>query len=376
MNIEVKEVSSPKELKQFIHYTFQLYRGSQYWLPPVNTDEINFFNPRKNKALANSDTILFMAYRAGKLCGRVMGIINKAYNERTGQKRARFFKFDCINDPEISHALLSSVEKWAHGKGMNGVIGPYGFSDKDPQGLLIQGFEQRAVIITPYNFPYYSELVENQGYQKEIDLVEYLIPVPEKIPDFYRRIYERVTQNSNLKNLEFRKKHEFKPYIIPILELLNETYSDIYGFVPLDRLEMKKLANDYMMILDPDFIKVVLENDQVISFIIAIPDLGPALQKTKGRLFPFGFIRILKEMKRTDYLVLMLGGVKRSHQGTGLDVMMGTKMLESASRRGIKTINGHLMMETNYKVRAEMEKMGGTVCKQYRVYLKVLSVKC
>ncbi|MBW6460427.1 MAG: hypothetical protein K0B08_07620 [Bacteroidales bacterium] len=372
MSIEVKEVSSRKELKQFIHYPFQLYRGSQFWLPPIYKDEINFLNPRKNKALANADTILFLAYRAGELCGRVMGIINRAYNERTGQKRARFFKFDCINDAAVSHALLYSVDKWAQNKGMDGVIGPYGFSDKDPQGLLIQGFEQRAVIITPYNFPYYAELVENEGYGKEIDLVEYLIPVPEKIPDFYRRIYERVTQNPNLKNLEFRKKHEFKPYIIPILELLNETYSDIYGFVPLDRPEMIKFANDYMMILDPDFIKVVLENDQVISFIIAIPDLGPALQKTKGRLFPFGFIRVLIEMKRTDYLVLMLGGVRRSHQGTGLDVMMGTKMLESASRRGIKTINGHLMLETNHKVRAEMEKMGGTVCKQYRVYCKGL----
>lgn len=370
MAVEIREVATPKDLKRFIKYPYDLYRGHSCWVPPLLLDERNFFNPRKNKSLRESETVLFLAFRHKKVCGRIMGIINRAYNEKTGLKKARFFKFDCINDPEISHMLLTAVEKWAYGKGMEQIIGPYGFSDKDPQGLLTGGFDRRAVIITPYNFPYYVELLENEGYRKEIDLVEYLLPVPEEVPGFYRMINERAVRNPGLKIVEFSKKCQFKPYIIPILELLNEAYAGIYGFIPLDHAEMKKLARDYMLILDPDFIKVVEENGQVVAFIVGIPDLGPALQKSGGRLFPFGFIGVLREMRRTDYLVLMLGGVKPALQGMGLDVMMGTKMLASARRRGIKMISGHLMLETNHKVRGEMEKMGGTVSKRYRVYFK------
>jgi hypothetical protein len=334
-------------------------------------DEYNFFKP-KNKALKHSDIILFTAWDNGKMAGRIMGIINRYYNELAGQKRARFFKYECVNDTEVSHALISKVEAWAVEKGMTEIIGPFGFSDKDPQGLLISGFDQRAILIAPYNYPYYADLIEKEGYRKEIDLVEYLIPVPEHVPDFYTRIYERVTRNTSLQCLEFRKKRELKPYIIPVLKLLNETFTGIFGFYPLDEEEMKKFAADYMMILDPAFVKVVTDNGKPVSFFIAIPDLGPGLQKARGRLFPFGIFYLMREMKKTDYLILMLGGISEPYQGIGLDVMMGTKMLESASRRGIKLINSHLELESNVKVRAEMEKMGGKVAKTYRVYNKTL----
>ena len=212
----------------------------------------------------------------------------------------------------------------------------------------------------------------NEGYEKEIDLVEYLIPVPEKIPEFYERIYERATKNSQLECISFRKKKELKPYIIPVLHLMNETFRDIFGYYPLDEDEMKKFAAEYMMILDPEFVKVVTDQGQVVSFFIAMPDLGPAFQKAAGRLFPFGIFHMLREMKKTDYLVLMLGGISPSYQGKGLDVIMGTRMLESASKRGIKLINSHLELETNTKVRAEMERMGGQVCKTYRIFRKEL----
>jgi hypothetical protein len=372
MRIQIKQVETRKELRDFIRYPFKIYEGNPNWLPPIMMDERNFFNPRKNKSLRNSDTVLFLALDDRKICGRIMGIISPSYNELKGQKRARFCKFDCIEDAEVAHSLFAAFESWARDKGMNEMIGPFCFSDKDPQGLLISGFDRRAVIAAPYNHAYYVGMVENEGFEKEIDLVEYLIPVPEKIPDFYTRIYERVQSNTALEFINFKKKKELKPYILPVLGLMNETFTEVFGFYQLDQEEMEKLAADYMPVLDVDFVKVVVEGGKVVSFFIAIPDVGPGLQKSHGRLFPFGFIHLLREMKRTDYLVLVLGAIKPSHQGIGLDVLMGTKMLESASRRGIKMINSHLELETNLKVRAEMEKMGGKVCKTYRIYRKAL----
>ena len=368
----IHEVNSSKELRQFIRFPHKHYMGHPFWLPPLFIDERNFFKPEKNKPLAHSDVILFTAWMEGKMTGRIMGIISHDYNVLKGEKRARFFKFECIHDPGVSHALIHAVEEWARKKGMEEIIGPFGFSDKDPQGFLISGFDRRAVIIAPYNYSYYQKLVENEGYTKEVDLVEYLIPVPEKIPEFYSRIYQRVTRNTALECVEFRKKKDMKPFIIPVLRLMNETFSDIFGYYPLDEEEMKKFASDYMMVLDPEFVKIVTDQGNVISFFIAMPDLGPALQKAKGKLLPFGIFYLQRDLKRTDYLILMLGGISAAYQGKGLDVLMGTKMLESASKRGIKLLNSHLELETNLKIRAEMEKMGGEVCKTYRIFKKTI----
>jgi hypothetical protein len=370
MNIELKQVKTNRELGEFIKFPFRIYKNNPFWLPPLLIDDRNFFNPKKNKALRNSETILFLAKKDGITCGRIMGIVNASFNEMTGKKRARFFKFECADDQEVAHTMIQAIENWSYDLGMNEIIGPFGFSDKDPQGLLISGYDQRAVFLAPYNPSYYTRLLENEGYAKEVDLFEYMIPVPEKIPDFYNCIYERVQRNNSLECVTFKSKKDLKPFIIPVLKLMNETFRDIFGSYELDREEMEKFASDYMAIVDIDFVKVVTDQGKVVSFFIAIPDVGPGIQKARGKLFPFGFIHILRQMKKTDFLVLMLGGIKPTHQGIGLDVLMGIKMLESASRRGIKRINSHLELETNLKVRAEMEKMGGKVCKTYRIYRK------
>lgn len=374
MPIELKQVQSRNDLGKFIRFPFLIYKNNPYWLPPIFFDEKNFHNPKKNKALRTNDTIMYLAYKNGKIAGRIMGIIHHLNNDHTGIKRARFFKFDCINDQQVAHVLINAIEDWGKSKGMDEIIGPFGFSDKDPQGLLINGFDIRAAIVAPYNDPYYIDLVEKEGYTKEVDLFEYKIPVPDKIPDFYQRIYERVSRNKDIQCVQLRNKKELRPYIMPVMRLINETFRDIYGSYELDEEEMQKFADDYMMILDVDFTIIITDKGVPISFFIAVPDVGPALQKTGGKLFPFGFLRIMKEMKRTDFIVLMIGGIRASHQGTGIDVMMGVKMLEACARRGIKQIHSHLELEENHKIRGEMEKMGGKVCKVHRVYRKTLGL--
>lgn len=370
MGIRIHEVASRRQLREFIRFPYVHYQGNPNWLPPLLSDEHRFYNRSKNKGFSVSETILFSAYRGREMMGRIMGIVHHPFNEGSGEFTGRFFAFECIEDMACARALIESVEGWCRSKGVQKMVGPFGFSDKDPQGFLIGGFEHRGILTAPYNPPYYAEMISAMGYSKMVDLVEYLIPVPETVPDFYRKIIPRIAQNPAIRCVEFRTRKALRPYILPVLRLMNETFRGIYGSVELTEEEMKILAADYLPVLDPDFIKVVEFNDEPVGFILGMPDIGPGLQRAKGRLWPFGIFHILQEKKKTDYLILLLGGIREGYQGKGIDVLLGTRMLESAIRRGYKLINSHLELETNLKVRAEMERTGGKIHKTYRIFQK------
>lgn len=374
MGINLIEVRNRKQLKTFIYLPEKLHRGRPNWVPPIYMDEWAYFDPKKNKAFEYSDTIMLLAEKDGEVVGRVMGIINRRYNEVRNEKTARFGFLESIRDQEVVHALLSRVEQWAREKGMTRIIGPYGFSDQDPEGFLIKGFEHRATIATYYNFEWMPEMVEKEGYTKDIDYFVYKIEIPKEIPEIYRRVSERILKKGNFQLLEFKKRKEIKPWVRPILSLMNETYveSNIYGYAPLDEKEMDALAKKYLPVLDPRFIKAVLKDGQVVAFIIGIPDLTAGIQKARGRLFPFGFIHILRAAKKTKQLDLLLGAIKKEYRGQGLDALMGMAMIASAQKAGFEIIDTHHEMESNVKVRAEMERMGGQIYKIYRVYQKSL----
>lgn len=374
MNIQIKKVESRRELKKFIKLPEKIHKNHSTWIPPIYMDEWQYFNPRKNKAFSYCDSLILLAYKAGSPAGRIMGVINHRYNEVRGEKTARFGYLETWKDKEIVRRLLESVEEWARQKGMNKLVGPYGFSDQDPEGFLIEGFEYRATIATYHNFPWMPKIVEELGYNKDVDYFVYKIDVPETIPEFYKKIYERVKKKGNFEVIEFRKKKEIKPWIKPVLHLMNECYTEsrIYGYAPLDEEEMETLAKKYLPILDPRFVKIVVKEGEAVSFIVGIPDLSEGIKKAKGRLFPFGFVKILRAAKKTKQLDLLLGAIKEPFRGRGLDVLMGVKMLQSAKEAGFTIIDTHHEMESNVKVRAEMEKMGGKIYKRFRVYQKPL----
>jgi hypothetical protein len=373
MAIELKEIKNKNDLRSFIYLPAEIHRNHRNWVPPIYSDEWTFLSSDKNKNIRENDTILLLAYKEGKIAGRIMGIISRHYNEVHNLKTARFFYLECENDPEVSHALIQSIENWAREKGMNKMIGPFGFSDKDPQGLMIEGFENMPVIATNFNFPYMVDLVEKEGYAKEIDCVSFMLPVPKDIPELYNKILIRILKNNKLNLLEFKNRWSMKKYIVPLFRLINETYKDLYGFIPLDEKEMHEFANRYLSILDPAFVKVVVDGDNnVIAFIIAIPDMNKGIIAAKGKLFPFGFIKILRSAKRTKQLDLLLGAVKEEYRGVGFDVLLGSKIIESAHKRRIEVIDSHLILENNYKSRAELEKLGGVLYKKYRIYQKAL----
>ncbi len=371
MEITIKEVSGRKLRRRFIHLPAKIHKDHPNWVPPIYTDDRAFFNPSKNKSFRYSDAVLLLAYRDRRPAGRIMGIINRRYNELKGEKHARFCFLECWNDAEVASAMLTAVENWARERGMVKLVGPLGFSDKDPQGLLIEGFDKPQVIATTCNFPYLTELVESNGFIKETDLVVYRLDVPREIPELYRKVSERVLGRNDVAIREFRRRRELKPVIRPVLRLMNDTFQSVYGFDPLTGKEMDEFAARYIPLLDPKFIKLI-ENGrgETVAFIIGMPDLSKGIQRSRGYLFPFGIFQILRSGKRTKQLNLMLGAIREDYRGHGLDAVMGTRMIETAHERGLEYIDSHLELEDNLKVRAEMERMGGVVYKRYRIFQK------
>ena len=374
MDIEIREVKTRKDLKKFIYLPEKIHANHPNWVHPIYMDEWKYFNAKKNEAFSYCDTIILLAFRGEEAVGRIMGIINSRYNEHKNEKTVRFGYLETGEDEEIIRALLNHVEEWARNKGMTKIVGPYGFSDQDPEGFLIEGFENRATIATYYNFEWMPSLVEKQGYTKDVDYFVYKLDVPKELPEIYKRIYERAKKRGNFELLEFKKKKNIKPWIVPILSLMNECYlaGNIYGYTPLSEKEMKSLAARYLPVLDPRFVKAVLIEGEVASFIVGMPDMTEGIQKARGRLLPFGFLKVLRAAKKTKQLDLLLGAIKDKYRGRGLDAIMGIKMFISAQEAGMEIMDTHHEMEENVRVRAEMERMGGKLYKKFRVYKKQL----
>jgi hypothetical protein len=374
MNITIKEVKSKKDLKKFIYLPEKIHADHETWIHPIYMDEWSYFDKKKNKAFSYSDTILLLAYKGEEVVGRIMGIINSRYNEYKEENTARFGYLEAWEEEEVIRALLEAVEDWARKKGMTKMIGPYGFTDQDPEGFLIEGFQHHATIATYHNFDWMPGMIEKMGYTKDVDYFVYQLDVPDEIPEFYKKILERVKRKGNFELIELTKRKQIKPWIIPVLGLMNECYigSNIYGYTPLDEQEMVDLAKRYLPVLDPRFIKVITKEGEIVAFVVGIPDMTSGIKKARGRLLPFGFLKILRAAKKTKQLDLLLGAVKECHRGRGLDVLMGVGMIMSAKEAGFKVMDTHHELESNVKVRGEMEKMGGKLYKKYRVYQKTL----
>jgi GNAT superfamily N-acetyltransferase len=373
--ILIHEVNGKADLRQFIHLPAAIHKDHANWVPPIYMDEWEFFNPKLNKSFQSCETVLLLAYKDKKVVGRIMGIIHLKYNEKHNEKNIRFAFFETWNDDQVAKALIDAVANWGRAKGMERMIGPLAFSDKDPQGFLIEGYDQPVVISSNCNFPYQVEQLEKNAFTKEIDLVVYLVDIPEFMPEFHQKVEERAIRNNpNLKVLEFTSRKKVKPYIYDVLELLNVTFVDIYGFTPFSQKEMDDFANRYLFLINPRFIKLIVnEQHEVVAFIIGMSHIGDGIQAAKGKLFPFGIFKIFAAARKTKQLNLLLAGIHPAYRGKGLDVMMGSRILASAYAAGKRFMDSHLELETNTKVRAEMERMGGQVYKRFRIFGKNLN---
>lgn len=372
MDIQIRIVNNKKLLRTFIELPAAIHKEHSNWLPPIYVDEWNYYNTRKNKAFNYCDTVLAIAYQHGKPRGRIMGIIHHPYNELNNEKTARFSAFECYNQKEVAADLLKFIENWATEKGMHKVTGPYGFTDKDPQGFLVEGFDETPLIDTSCNLPYMVDLVKQNGYHRLLDCMTYRFSIDLVLPEIYQRVQNRVVNGKRYELHEYTSKKELRSQIVPVLRLVNETYRNLYGFYPMDEVEMHDLASRYMPVLDPRFVKTITLNGEMVAFIVGLPNMSEGIIRSGGRFLPFGWYHILKSMRKATQLDLMLGAVKQGHQGLGLEISMGLLLLESARKAGIKTIETHLILETNHKMRAVIERLNAPMVKRYSVFAKEL----
>jgi len=371
--IQLKEVKTKKDLKQFVHLPFKIHRNHKEWLPPLISDEYKVFDKNKNHSFEHCDTLLLLALKENEVVGRIMGIVNHTYNDGNGEKNARFCFLECYDDESVHDELLKAVENWGRKKGMIKLVGPLGFSDKDPQGYLIEGFEDpMTVMVTNCSLPYMVKHIERNAYSKKLDLFQYRAHLPKEVPEFYVKIAERVKKRG-FKLIEFNKSKHVRPYVKPVFDLINESYSDIYGFAPLQDVEAKEFSERFLPLLNPNYIKLVMDqNEKLVAFVVAMPDISDGFRKAKGRLFPLGFIHILRSFKKTNQLNLLLGSVKNTMRNSGIDALLTVGLFESAKQGNLSILDSHLIMEENIKMRALIERQDHTIYKKYRIFEKNL----
>ncbi len=373
MPILIKQVTSSGELKKFISFSYSLYEGNAFWVPPLLSDEFTSLKKDKNPAFDFCEAEYWLAYNNGKLVGRIAGIINRKYNEKWNAKSARFGWFDFIDDKEVSSALLHTVEKWAKSKGMVSIHGPLGFTDMDGEGTLIEGFHELSTLGAIYNYPYYPTQIESCGYIKDSDWVEYSVTMHPEIPEKISRIAEIALERNKLHILKVKKAKEILPYAKGLFYLLNEAYKDLYGFVELSDKQIDLYVKQYFSFIIPEYVPIVLDaNDKVAAFGITMPSLSRAMQKSKGKLFPFGFIHLLKAMKNNKHVDLYLTAVRPDLQNKGVNAILIHEMNKVFIKYKIEKVETNRELETNTKVQAQWRFFDHRQHKRRRCYKKDL----
>ncbi len=382
--IEISEVTTKKDLKTFIHLPAKIYAGVPQWVPPFYDEENKYYDPKKNPAFATSDAKIFLAFRNGEAVGRIMGIISHKMNERWKTKNARFCLFESPDDLKIANGLFDAVIGWVKAEGMETLTGPHGFSDQDPEGMLIKGFEHRATIASYYNLPYLPQLVQRCGFFKDYDYRVFWIRIPDELPGVYQKIMERL-ERQGFVLVEFETKKELKPHLDNFVVIINDTFEHIYGYAYMTPEEGRALIDSYLPILDPHFMKYIYkipkeevgrpidpETDEVVGFIVGMPDITEGIQKAKGKVLPFGIFKILKARNTTKQLDLFYAGVREKYRNIGLTTMFAVGLIRDAKEKGLEYIDAHQELEFNEKIHDEWGRFEHREWKRLRIFVKEL----
>lgn len=377
MSVEIRPVApNHKELKRFVKFGIDLYKGNDCYVPPLIFDEINTLMPDKNPAFEFCDAQSFMAYRDGKPVGRITGIINRVVNERISRGQVRFGFIDFIDDPEVSAALLDAVETWGRNRGMTEIVGPMGFTDMDHEAMLIEGFDELGTMATIYNYPYYPVHMERLGYVKDADWVEYRMTVPDRVPDKYLRIAEIVKKKYNLRVKKYTSRKKIKDeYGVALFKLINEAYDGLYGYSPLTDRQIEYYIDQYLGMLRLDCVSVIVDaDDRLVGVGISIPSLSRALQKSGGRIFPFGWAYLLKAINgHNDVVDLMLVAISPEYQGKGVNALLFSDLLPVYIRNGYKYAESNLELEDNDSVQLQWQYFERRQHRRRRVFRKSLT---
>lgn len=376
-NIDIKRVTNRKELEQFVQFYYDLYRGNDCAVPFLFSDEMDTLRKDKNPSFECCDAEYFMAFKNGKMVGRVAAIINRRANERWDRKQVRFGWFDFIDDTEVSEALLKAVEDWGREQGMTEIAGPLGFIDTDREGMLVDGFDQLSTMYVNYNHPYYPQHMERMGdFEKDNDYIEMKVKVPEVVPDKFAKITEMVRKRYGLRVHKFTRRELIdEGYGRKVFDLLNATYKDLYGFSQLSDRQIDKLVNSYIKIADLNLVTAVFDGDNMVGFGITFPSFSRAMQKTRdGRFLPFGWWHMLKILKwhRTNIVDLLLIGVLPEYRAKGANALIFDDLIRWFQRYHFDWAITGPQMETNEGVLSQWQYLESTIVRRHRCYRKTL----
>ena len=369
----IKEVLTKKQLKEFIDLPYRLYKGNKFYLPQLKKDVKATFDKSTNPAFDFCEAKYWLAYKNNKLVGRIAAVINYSFIEKWQNKYMRFGWIEFEQDSNIAKALLNKVEEWAMEKGMSAVHGPLGFTNFDYAGLLIDGFDQLGTFATIYNYPYYASFIENAGYKKDVDWLEFKIKLPERMPEKLEKIARIVEKRLDLKVVKIRSKKDVIPYAKELFTLMNASYAELYGMVPLNDRQIAYNTKKYLGFIRPDFVSLVLDkNGALAAFGISMPSMALALQKANGHLFPFGIFHILKAFRKNDLGDLALIAVRKDLQGKGVNALLMHDLTKSYIKNGIKYAESNPELETNTKVQSLWEYYDTVQHKRRRCFIKHL----
>ncbi len=372
--VEIREVKTKSDLKKFVKYPYKLYKDVPQFMPPLLSEDLSDWNPKQNPAFEYSEARCFLAYRDGEIVGRIGAILSHAANKKWGTKRMRFSQVDFIDDDAVVDALFATVENWAREKGCNEVHGPLGFTDQDREGMLVEGFDQKSMFITYYNYPYYIRQLTRIGYVKDVDWVEFLIDVPydDATVNKLHRLSERVARMTGLHTVDV-KRSQYKKYIPKLFEMVNECYAPLYGTVELSQAQIDKCAAKFAPLVNPKVLAFV-ENDagEAVAFGVGAPSIANAIKRHNGRMFPFGFIDILHSLRRNDTLDLLLIAVRPEYRNTGINAMLMDKILKGCHEIGIRYAETGPQLELNEKVQHQWNMFTYKNHKRRRCFIKQL----
>lgn len=374
MAVTIKPVIPLKKyLRKYVQFAIDLYADNACFVPPLIFDDVNTLLPEKNPAFDFCRAQSFMAWRDGRPVGRITGIINQAFNDKTGRKVLRFGFMDFIDDTEVVDALFRAVTIWGRNRGMTEIIGPMGFTDMDHEGMLIEGFDEMGTMATIYNYPYYQKHMERMGFRKDADWVEYRIEVPDKIPEKYLRVADIVQRKFNLHRYIPQSRKEVKQrYGQAIFQLINQTYAGLYGFVPLTQRQIDYYISMYLDLLRlQDVALIVDQNETLVGVGISMPSLSRALQTSRGKIFPNGWYHMLRAIKgHTDTVDLLLIAVAPEYQNKGVNSLLFTTLLPGYIENGYKFAESNIELEDNEMVKKQWEYFTYRQHRRRRAWIK------
>ena len=376
--VQIVEVNNKKQLRKFVSLPNKMYKNVPQFVPAFYGDDMSDWDKSKNPAFQYCEARAFLAYRDGKIVGRIAGILNRQANEKWHTNRMRFSQVDFIDDPEVSKALFDTVEKWAVEKGCTELQGPLGFCDMDREGMLVEGYDRRNMFITYYNLPYYNEHLSRMGFHKDTDWVEYKINVPSEQDEIYQKIRhlsEIVMKRGHFHKADFTKRSQYKPYIKDFFELVNVAYKELYGVVTLNQEQIDKYADKFIPLINPDYCCLVLdEEENLVGFGVCCPSVADAMKKSKGKLFPFGWVRVLRALHKNTAVDLLLIAVRPEMRSKGVNAVIIDHTMQSCIKNGIVYAETGPQLETNSKVLSQWREFDTEAHKRRRCYVKDLTL--